>query len=49
MVCFRCNVKKRAILRIYRKSYLLALRTFEIKYIIKYLYKYNKYKYMDIL
>lgn len=43
------ELKKRAILRIYRKSYLLALRTFEIKYIIKYLYKYNKYKYMDIL
>lgn len=43
------ELKKRAILRIYRKSYLLALRTFEIKYIIKYLYKYNKYKYMDKL
>lgn len=42
-------LKKRAILRIYRKSYLLAFRTFEIKYIIKYLYKYNKYKYMDKL
>lgn len=43
------KLKKSAILRIYRKSYLLALRTFEIKYIIKYLYKYNKYKYMDKL
>jgi alpha-1,3-rhamnosyltransferase len=43
------ELKKRAILRIYRKSYLLALRTFEIRYLIKYLYKYNKYKYMDIL
>jgi len=43
------KLKKSAILRIYRKSYLLALRTFEIKYIIKYLYKYNKYKYMDVL
>lgn len=43
------ELKKRAILRIYRKSYLLALRTFEIRYLIKYLYKYNKYKYMDKL
>lgn len=43
------DLKKKAILRIYRKSYLLAIRTFEIKYIIKYVYKYIKYKYMDKL
>lgn len=40
------ELKKSAILRIYRKSYLLALRTFEVKYFVKYLYKYLIYKYL---
>jgi glycosyltransferase involved in cell wall biosynthesis len=40
------SLKKKAILRIYRKSYLLALRTLEFRYLIKYLYKYLKNKYI---
>ncbi len=40
------SLKKKAILRIYRKSYLLSLRTLEFRYLIKYLYKYLKNKYI---
>lgn len=39
------RLRKNAILRIYRKSYLLALRTFQIKYFIKYMFKYLIFKY----
>ncbi|AXX90515.1 hypothetical protein CKA55_12770 [Arcobacter suis] len=42
-------LKKSAILRIYRKSYLLALRTFNFKYLAKYLFKYFIYKYWNKL
>lgn len=47
---FRKNIdddtlKKKAILKMYRKSFLRALRTFEIKYFIKYLYLYLKNRY----
>ena len=39
------NLKKIAILKMYRKSFLRALRTFECKYFIKYFIKYINYKY----
>ena len=41
------ELKKIAILKMYRKSYLRALRTFQIGYCFKYLSKYLKLKYLD--
>ena len=41
------ELKKTAILKMYRKSYLRALRTFQIGYFFKYLFKYLKLKYLD--
>ncbi len=40
------NLKRFAILKMYRKSFLRALRTFELKYFFNYLNKYIKYKYL---
>lgn len=39
------NLKKYAVLKMYRKSFLRALRTFEYKYFFKFLYKYINCKY----
>jgi len=40
------DLKKYAVLKMYRKSFLRALRTFECKYIFIYLVKYFKYKFI---
>jgi glycosyltransferase involved in cell wall biosynthesis len=39
------NLKRFAILKMYRKSFLRAIRTFECKFFFKYLYKFIKIKY----
>jgi len=41
------ELKKTAILKIYRKSYLRALRTFQIEYFFKYMFKYLSFKYLN--
>lgn len=41
------NLKKFATLKIYRESFLRAMRTFEIRYLTKYLFKYIKCKYWE--
>lgn len=41
------QLKNFVILRMYRKSFLRALRTFEFKYLFKYLFKYVSYKYLN--
>jgi len=41
------DLKKYAILKMYRKSFLRALRSFEIKYFFKYVIKYINFKYLN--
>ena len=41
------NLKKYAILKMYRKSFLRAMRSLEFKYFFKYIYKYLYYKYSN--